>query len=73
MDLIMDDVLSTFNDVVKLSNSPHCIVDIPDNIIKPAYKTEKQILGKLNHYLKAVSISKEIFDPAAPHSNKNNN
>jgi len=70
-ELIVDDLLSTFNEVVNLSKSPHSIVNIPDNIIKPTCKTEKQVEGKLNHYLKVVSISKEISNPAAVHSIEN--
>ena len=52
----MDDTHGIFNEVVKLHELSHCTVNIPDDITKPTYKTVKQIEGKLNHYLKAISI-----------------
>ena len=55
-ELIVDDIHGIFNEVVKLHELPHCTVNIPDDITKPTYKTVKQIEGKLNHYLKAISI-----------------
>ena len=59
-ELIVDDIHGIFNEVVNLYKLPHCIVNIPDDITKPTYKTVKQIESKLKHYLKAVSICIEI-------------